>query len=77
MKTKIAVNMTPVVSSNIETIGYDDKAEQLYVHFYSGKTYRYDGVPEGVYTDLMGSASKGRAFETLIRRAGYTVKEVN
>lgn len=52
-------NMTVVDSSNIEAIGHDDVARELYVRFRSGKTYVYSEVPAETYNQLLQADSKG------------------
>lgn len=61
------MNMIPVDSSNLESVGYDNGT--LYVHFHSGGTYSYSGVPEPVYHELMNAASKGEYFSAYIKNS--------
>lgn len=51
------MNMTPVSSSNISSIGYENGT--LYVSFHHGGLYAYSGVPESVYRGLMSASSHG------------------
>lgn len=51
--------MTPVNSSNIDAIGHDDVAGELYVRFRSGKIYVYSEVPAETYNQLLQADSKG------------------
>lgn len=44
--------LTPVKSSNIEAIGYDDKANRLTVKFKSGAVHDYHGVDAGHWAKL-------------------------
>ena len=53
------VDMNYVDSSNIEAIGYDPNAQELFVQFLSGATYVYHGVPQEIYDNLMASPSQG------------------
>lgn len=52
------MNMIPVSSSNISSIGYQNRT--LYVSFHSGGLYAYSGVPEAVYRELMSASSHGK-----------------
>jgi len=61
------VEMHFVDSSNVEAIGYDAGAQELYVRFLSGGTYVYHGVPEDVYDELMGAPSKGSYLNRIIK----------
>lgn len=49
--------MIPVVSSNIESIGYE--AETVYVKFHNGSTYIYKGVPQHEFENFRDSPSLG------------------
>ncbi|MFD2098570.1 KTSC domain-containing protein [Flagellimonas iocasae] len=51
--------MTPVVSSNVESIGYDEQSQQVYVRFLNGGVYIYKGVPEQEYQNLLLAPSVG------------------
>ncbi|MBS1535787.1 MAG: KTSC domain-containing protein [Bacteroidetes bacterium] len=51
--------MIPVSSSNIESIGYDEQNEQVYVRFLNGSLYVYKGVPLREFEDLLNAPSLG------------------
>lgn len=54
------MQMYKVISSNIDSIGYDTEKKELYVRFKSGKDiYIYEDVSEGLNSELMASDSKG------------------
>ena len=53
-----AVNRRPVSSSNIASVGWEQGVME--VEFTSGKTYRYEDVPEGEYQALLGADSPGK-----------------
>lgn len=61
------MDMLPVISSNLDSVGYDAMSKTLYVRFHSGKSYSYSNVPESVYRGLMEASSKGRYFAANIR----------
>lgn len=52
------MQMTPVSSSNISSIGYENGT--LYVLFHHGGLYKYLNVPEYVYRELMSAPSHGK-----------------
>ncbi|MDD3120735.1 MAG: KTSC domain-containing protein [Candidatus Gracilibacteria bacterium] len=52
-----------VVSSFMESIGYDKENLILEIKFKSGIVTQYIGVPEGIYANLMKAASYGSYFE--------------
>jgi len=51
--------MIPVSSSNIESIGYDEQNEQVYVRFLNASLYIYKGVPLQEFENLRDSPSLG------------------
>lgn len=51
--------MIPVSSSNIDSLGYDEQSQQLYVRFLNGSIYVYKGVPLFEYQNLMQASSYG------------------
>lgn len=59
------MNMTPVNSSNLSSVGYENGI--LYVRFNSGTLYCYFDVPVYVYQELMAADSHGKYFATNIR----------
>lgn len=60
----IAENMTPVASSNIKAIGYEEG--DLFVEYNSG-TYVYKSVPKNLYDELMEADSKGSFMNMYIK----------
>lgn len=64
---KRAFKRIPVESSNIKFIGHSYPRRMLEVGFNNGSVYRYKGVPNKVYKELLNSESKGKAFHSLIR----------
>ena len=59
------MNMQPVSSSDIRSVGYQNGV--LYIAFNSGSIYSYAGVPEVIYQNLMTAASHGRYFHANIK----------
>jgi hypothetical protein len=53
------MSRTPVKSSNIKSIGYDQAAETLEVEFSGERIYQYFGVPQDLHSDLMKARSHG------------------
>jgi hypothetical protein len=51
--------MIPVSSSNIESIGYDEQNQQVYVTFLNGSLYVYKGVPLHEFENLRDAPSLG------------------
>ena len=72
----MTLEMKPVVSSNIATIGYDAPKERLCVQFQGGKCYEYVGVPGSTFVDLITANSTGKAFNRLISNEGVEFKQI-
>jgi hypothetical protein len=51
--------MIPVSSSNIESIGYDEPNQMVYVRFLNASIYVYKGVPLHEFENLRDAASLG------------------
>ena len=51
--------MQPVSSSNVDSVGYDENTETLYVQFLNGTIYEYKNVPIMVFEQLLSSPSIG------------------
>jgi len=60
---------TPVDSSNISSIGYDEESNTLEVEFHSGAVYQYFDVPLNVYQGIIEASSKGQYLAQHIK--GY------
>ena len=50
--------MNPVSSSNIESIGYDEQNQEVYVRFLNNSLYVYNVVPAHEYQNLMDAPSQ-------------------
>lgn len=70
------VDMVPVRSSNIASVGYDDEASELYVTFASGAVYAYEGVAPGVAEAIREAPSPGKFFYANVRDV-YTARRVS
>ena len=67
------MNMTPVSSSNISSIGYENGT--LYVSFNRGGLYAYYGVSESVYRNLMSAPSHGSYLASHVKGI-YSYKRI-
>ena len=52
--------MTPVESSNVESVGHNAATNELHVIFKSGGHYVYRSVPPAVHVELLKADSIGR-----------------
>ena len=59
------MNMIPVRSSDIASIGYEGTT--LHIRFHSGGLYAYHNVPPSVYAGLMNASSHGQYFHSHIK----------
>ena len=62
---RMNVEMIPVASSTILSVGYKDGS--LYIRFLKSGTYEYSDVPEEVFAELMNAESKGHYFQVYIK----------
>ena len=53
------MEVIPVTSSNVESIGYDADSSTLQVEFKNGSTYQYFDVPENIFIGLRDADSVG------------------
>lgn len=60
------MKMTPVESSMISSVGYDEATKVLRAVFNSGAVWEYSGVPKKVYDELLASGSKGGYMKDFI-----------
>lgn len=68
----------PVKSSNILSVGYDNKTLTLEVEFHTGHVYKYQPVTEHAYKEMMSSKTIGGFFDHYIKNnADITAKKVN
>lgn len=51
--------MKQVSSSNLESIGYDEQNQEVYVRFLNGSIYVYKGVSEHEFQNLIEAPSCG------------------
>lgn len=66
-----------VISSNINSIGYDENTKTLEVEFYNQKVYQYTPVDRDGYNLLMGAESIGSFFAKNIKNnKDITTREV-
>jgi hypothetical protein len=61
------MKVTPVESSTLATVGYDESGELLQLEFHSRAIYRYFFVPSAVHEALLAATSKGSYFNRAIR----------
>lgn len=61
------MDYTPVSSSAIRAIGYDEDERTLHVEFASGQRYEYPGVDPEEHQALLSAPSVGAHFASHIR----------
>ena len=65
------VQMQPVESAALTSVGYDPQAQELHVQFKSGGQYAYSGVTPQQHQQLVGAPSIGRHLQENIIKAGH------
>lgn len=61
-------------SSNLKSVGYDENTNTLEIEFKGGGIYRYSGVPNIVYLNLIKAPSHGKFFHRFIKDKFNTLK---
>lgn len=61
------MKITPVESSTLASVGYDESSDLLQLEFRSRAVYLYFAVPAAVHEALLTATSKGRYFNQTIR----------
>ena len=61
------MDRTPVSSSNVAAVGYDEASATLEVEFNNGAVYQYFDVPGRVYQELVGAGSVGGYFAANVK----------
>ena len=67
------MEMQPVESSNIQSIGYDPAQSVMHVAFKSGGTYAYHGVQPHQHAGLMSAPSIGGHLSRVLKP---TIKKI-
>jgi len=73
--TGVGVGRIRVKSSNIHSVGYDNKNMILQIQFLKGGVYEYYEVPEYIFKELINAESKGR-FAAAYIFSSYRYKRV-
>lgn len=51
--------MTPVRSSNVQSVGWDDGAQELVIEFKDGAVYGYPQAGRAAFEDMLTTSSPG------------------
>ncbi|HRY62240.1 MAG TPA: KTSC domain-containing protein [Candidatus Paceibacterota bacterium] len=70
------MNRISVVSSNINSIGYDEVTSTLEVEFTSGDIYHYLNIPKYLFQQFLHSSSHGQFLNDFIRY-NYKYQKIN
>ncbi len=62
-----SMERTPVESSSVASVGYDEASHELEIEFRSGRTYRYLLVPPAAYRLLVQAPSIGEYVNRVIK----------
>ncbi|WP_344204933.1 KTSC domain-containing protein [Nonomuraea bangladeshensis] len=63
----VEVDRKNVVSSNLDSVGYDALTQTLEIRFKNGSIYQYADVPLHVHLELMNAPSKGQFLARTIK----------
>ncbi len=65
-KRSAEIRLTPVDSSMLQAVGYDEENKELIAVFNSGAMWRYKGVTKKVYKELLAADSQGSYMRSCI-----------
>lgn len=71
-----SISHVNVSSSNIKSIGYDEKRNILEIAFHNRSIYRYYDVPEYLYEGLMTADSHGKFLHARIKSGGFAYEKI-
>ena len=72
-----AIERTPVRSSALGSVGYDQEQRVLEIEFTNGAVYQYFDVPAEVHRGLMAAESHGRYFNQQVRDKSFRYQRMN
>lgn len=72
---EVAADLTPVESSLLKAVKYDEAAKVLTVQMVEGEVYEYADVPKNVFDELMSADSKGSYFVSNIKEKFQAMKK--
>lgn len=58
-----------VVSSSIRSVGFDSEGNVLEIEFCTGGVYQFQGVPQGVFDELLSAPSIAKYFQHRIKES--------
>lgn len=68
------IQLTPVKSSNISSVGFDTASKTLAISFKGSGVYYYQDVNPSTYSEMMASKSVGKFFHANIKGQFKSVK---
>lgn len=71
----ISMDRVAVSSSNLSSVGYDERDQILEIEFNGGRVYQYFDVPQPVYQGFMDAQSHGKYFHRKIE-GNYSYKQI-
>ena len=74
-----SMDLTPVDSSCIAAIGYDEDTSVLVIEFLTGAKYIYMDVEQDIYDEILAAPSRGHYFWEYIRipKGPYDYERIN
>ncbi len=65
------VEMIPVDSAMIDSIGYEDLSSTMMIVFRNGHVYEFHLIPRSLFNDFLHSESKGKYFMEKLKYSDY------
>lgn len=70
------IDLVPVKSSNLKSVGHEKEANELHVEFHGGSVFAYDGVSAELHERLMKAESIGKFFHKEIKNGGFKFRQI-
>ena len=61
------MDFTPVTSSTIKEVAYEEELRKLFIRFNNERLYTYSDVSKRVHTELINAVSVGKYFHANIK----------
>jgi len=65
------MEMQPVTSSQVDSIGYDEESQTMHVQFHKGGLYEYSDVTPEIHNQLLNASSIGSQLKSIVAGLPY------
>jgi len=65
-----------VISSNVDSVKYDEDSQTMTVKFLNGSIYEYYDIPDFLYEEVINANSVGSHLHWNIKELGFEYKKI-